>query len=73
MDELKTRWVGMYVNKLAHMGSRSTNRVEGAHATLKSILRNAGGNLCTAFKSIDKWYLGMVRIEKNDNDTYLIA
>jgi hypothetical protein len=54
----------MYVNKLAHLGSQSTNRVEGSHATLKSILTNAGGNLSTAFKSIDKWYLGMVGKKK---------
>lgn len=67
MDEFKTKWVGMDINKLAHLGSRSTNRVEGGHPTLKSILTNAGGNLSTAFKSIDKWYLGMVGKEKGDN------
>jgi hypothetical protein len=44
-----------------HLGNRSTNRVEGAHAGLKAILSHSGGNMDKAFESIDKWYRGMVR------------
>jgi hypothetical protein len=61
VDVVVKKWAGMHANKLAHFGCRSTNRVEGAHATLKTILVNAGGNLKTVYQSIDKWYMGMVR------------
>jgi hypothetical protein len=60
-DAMIKKWAGMHVNKLAHFGCQSTNRVEGGHATLKTILSNAAGNLQKAYESIHKWYTGMVR------------
>jgi hypothetical protein len=65
LEKVEKKWAGMHVNKLAHLGCQSTNRVEGGHATLKSILTNAGGNLQKAYESVHKWYTGMVRNRAN--------
>jgi hypothetical protein len=64
---MKEKWVGAYTNLLPHLGNTSTNRVEGAHAALKSILLHSGGGIDTAFDSIDKWYRKMV------NSTFVSA
>jgi hypothetical protein len=69
MDKMKKKWAGMYVNKMAHFGCQSTNRVEGGHATMKSILSNASGSLQKAFESIHKWYTGMVGCQGNEQMT----
>ncbi|PHZ07663.1 uncharacterized protein RHIMIDRAFT_274254 [Rhizopus microsporus ATCC 52813] len=34
----RKHWVGYYANRYAHLGNRSTNRVEGAHAAIKTAL-----------------------------------
>jgi hypothetical protein len=62
MMKLKHKWVGVYVHKIAHFGNCTTNRVEGAHATLKTILSNANGNLDKAFGEINRWFRRIVSL-----------
>jgi hypothetical protein len=58
LKNLMKKWAGMHANKLAHFGCRSTNRVEGAHATLKTILVNSAGNLQKVYESVHQVVFG---------------
>ncbi|KAI8093756.1 uncharacterized protein BX664DRAFT_358155 [Halteromyces radiatus] len=56
---VKEKWVGLYAGHVAHLGNRTTNRVEGAHAKLKQLVTYTNASMETVFESIDRWYSGM--------------
>ncbi|KAG0162595.1 hypothetical protein DFQ29_003889, partial [Apophysomyces sp. BC1021] len=50
----KEMWVGAYTKEILHFGSTATQRVEGAHATIKDILK-ASSSLYYAMTKIDAY------------------
>ncbi|KAI8076314.1 uncharacterized protein BX664DRAFT_50159 [Halteromyces radiatus] len=59
MMQVKEKWVGLYAGHVPHLGSRTTNRIEGAHAKLKQLVTHTNASMEIVFESIDRWYLGM--------------
>ncbi|KAI8099239.1 uncharacterized protein BX664DRAFT_16611 [Halteromyces radiatus] len=59
MMQVKEKWVGLYAGHVPHLGNRTTNWVEGAHAKLKQLVTHTNASMETVFESIDRWYFGM--------------
>ena len=59
----KQRWAGPWVESHKNFAARSTQRIEGFHSTLKTILESAGRMLHT-FKSLHNCLHGFVCIVK---------
>jgi len=51
---LKNHFVRAWTNKYVHLGCRTTNIVESAHAQLKRYLRSSVGDLASCWDEIDK-------------------
>ncbi|XP_052736682.1 uncharacterized protein LOC128197877 [Vigna angularis] len=47
-----TYFVQFWTNKVMHLGNTTTNRVESAHWSLKKVLGNSMGDLCSCWDSI---------------------
>ena len=45
-------WSAVYINRHPHLGSRTTSRAEGAHATMKAFLHSRHGNLFNVAKAL---------------------
>ncbi|KAL5123971.1 Protein FAR1-RELATED SEQUENCE 5 [Glycine soja] len=43
----KEKFVSAWTNKVMHLGNTTTNRVESAHSSLKRLLQNSIGDLCS--------------------------
>jgi hypothetical protein len=55
-DEEIKKWTGFHANKLPHMGNRSTNRVEGTHASIKMHNGTSSGKLDLVTTKITEWW-----------------
>ena len=60
LKEYKERWAGPWVERYAHMGGRTTQRVEGAHWSIKQIMSTAG-RLIKLFYAINLYLQKHVR------------
>ncbi|KAH1202884.1 hypothetical protein GmHk_17G049236 [Glycine max] len=55
----KEKFVSAWTNKVMHLGNTTTNRVESTHSSLKRLLQNSLGGLCTSSSSfLSKAILG---------------
>ncbi|KAH1257474.1 Protein FAR1-RELATED SEQUENCE 5 [Glycine max] len=45
----KEKFVSSWTNKVMHLGNTTTNRVESAHSSLKRLLQNSLGDLCSVW------------------------
>ncbi|XP_074290564.1 uncharacterized protein LOC141617279 [Silene latifolia] len=52
LDLYKERFVSAWINNILHFGNVTTNRVEGAHASLKRLLKTSNGGFDTVFETI---------------------
>ncbi|XP_074291362.1 PKS-NRPS hybrid synthetase cheA-like [Silene latifolia] len=50
LDLYKERFVSAWINNILHFGNVTTNRVEGAHASLKRLLKTSNGGFNTILK-----------------------
>ncbi|SAL99344.1 hypothetical protein [Absidia glauca] len=73
MMKHKIKWVGVYTNKLAHFGCVTTNRVEGSHATLKTRVTKANGNLDKVFVELDRWYSTVEEVHLHRRDYEILS
>lgn len=55
MLKKKEMWVGYYANNLMHMGNRTSNRVEGTHASIKSNNNTSSGRMAVVTEKIMNW------------------
>ncbi|KAH1220959.1 putative protein FAR1-RELATED SEQUENCE 10 [Glycine max] len=49
----KEKFITAWTNKVIHLGNTTTNRVESAHWTLKRVLQNSLGDLCSVWDAIN--------------------
>ncbi|CEG67183.1 hypothetical protein RMATCC62417_03649 [Rhizopus microsporus] len=56
----EAHWVAYHADKYLHLGNRSSNKVEGSHASLKIALGTFSGKLALVLHKIDLW-----AVEKN--------
>lgn len=61
-------WVGYYVNSLMHMGNRTSNRVEGTHAAIKSHSGTSSGRMAIVTEKIMTWVKKRVSPNESDNN-----
>ncbi|XP_058757677.1 uncharacterized protein LOC131630953 [Vicia villosa] len=53
LDKGKEKFVCVWTNNVRHLGNKTTNRVESAHATLKNWLRTSKGDLCRGWDTVN--------------------
>lgn len=61
MLEVEELWVGKHTRQFFHLGTTTTNRVEGAHANIKKSL-SSSGTLVNAIKEIDRHIRSQVHL-----------
>ncbi|KAL5166848.1 Protein FAR1-RELATED SEQUENCE 5 [Glycine soja] len=49
----KEKFVSAWTNKVMHLGNTTTNRVESAHSSLKRLLQNSIGDLCSVWDAVN--------------------
>ncbi|KAH1247928.1 Protein FAR1-RELATED SEQUENCE 5 [Glycine max] len=49
----KEKFVSAWTNKVMHLGNTTTNRVESAHSSLKRLLQNNIGDLCSVWDAMN--------------------
>ncbi|KAL5173741.1 Protein FAR1-RELATED SEQUENCE 6 [Glycine soja] len=49
----KEKFITAWTNKVMHLGNTTTNRVESAHWTLKRVLQNSVGDLCSVWDAMN--------------------
>ncbi|KAH1264842.1 hypothetical protein GmHk_01G000675 [Glycine max] len=49
----KEKFVSAWTNKVVHLGNTTTNRVESAHSSLKRLLQNSIGDLCSVWDVVN--------------------
>ncbi|KAH1249253.1 Protein FAR1-RELATED SEQUENCE 5 [Glycine max] len=49
----KEKFITAWTNKVMHLGSTTTNRVESAHWALKRVLQNSVGDLCSVWDAMN--------------------
>ncbi|KAH1249409.1 Protein FAR1-RELATED SEQUENCE 5 [Glycine max] len=49
----KKKFITAWTNKVMHLGNTTTNRVESAHWSLKRILQNSVGDLCSVWDAMN--------------------
>ncbi|KAL5149610.1 Protein FAR1-RELATED SEQUENCE 5 [Glycine soja] len=49
----KEKFVSAWTNKVMHLGNTTTNRVEFAHSSLKRLLQNSIGDLCSVWDAVN--------------------
>ncbi|KAH1242345.1 hypothetical protein GmHk_07G019695 [Glycine max] len=49
----KEKFVSAWTNKVMHLGNTTTNRVESAHSSLKRLLQNSIGDLCSVWDAMN--------------------
>ncbi|KAL5141075.1 putative protein FAR1-RELATED SEQUENCE 10 [Glycine soja] len=49
----KQKFILAWTNKVMHLGNTTTNRVESAHWSLKRVLQNSVGDLCSVWDAIN--------------------
>ncbi|KAH1265373.1 PKS-NRPS hybrid synthetase [Glycine max] len=49
----KEKFVSAWTNKVMHLGNKTTNRVESAHSSLKRLLQNSIGDLCSVWDAVN--------------------
>ncbi|KAL5124832.1 hypothetical protein HKD37_02G005163 [Glycine soja] len=49
----KEKFVSAWTNKVMHLGNTTTNRVESAHSSLKRLLQNSIGDLCSVWGAVN--------------------
>ncbi|KAH1213011.1 hypothetical protein GmHk_14G041056 [Glycine max] len=49
----KENFVSVWTNKVMHLGNTTTNRVESAHSSLKGLLQNSLGDLCSVWDAMN--------------------
>ncbi|KAL5141510.1 Protein FAR1-RELATED SEQUENCE 5 [Glycine soja] len=49
----KEKFVSAWTNKVMHLGNTTTNRVESAHSSLKTLLQNSIGDLCSVWDAVN--------------------
>ncbi|KAJ1439532.1 PKS-NRPS hybrid synthetase [Sesbania bispinosa] len=49
----KEKFVGAWINKVMHLGTTTTNRVESAHSRLKNLLQDSRGDLCNCWDAMN--------------------
>ncbi|KAL5154128.1 Protein FAR1-RELATED SEQUENCE 5 [Glycine soja] len=61
VDYVKETWIiphkekkfSAWTNKVMHLGNTTTNKVESAHSSLKRLLQNSIGNLCSVWDAVN--------------------
>ncbi|KAJ1424222.1 Protein FAR1-RELATED SEQUENCE 6 [Sesbania bispinosa] len=49
----KEKFVDAWINKVMHLGTTTTNRVESAHSRLKNMLQDSRGDLCNCWDAMN--------------------
>ncbi|KAH1250091.1 hypothetical protein GmHk_05G013320 [Glycine max] len=49
----KEKFVSAWTNKVMHLGNTTTNRVESAYSSLKRLLQNSIGDLCSVWDAVN--------------------
>ncbi|KAH1194130.1 Protein FAR1-RELATED SEQUENCE 5 [Glycine max] len=49
----KEKFVSAWTNKVMHLGNTTTNKVESAHSSLKRLLQNSIGDLCSVWDAMN--------------------
>ncbi|KAH1212860.1 Protein FAR1-RELATED SEQUENCE 5 [Glycine max] len=49
----KEKFVSAWTNKVMHLGNTTTNRIESAHSSLKRLLQNSIGDLCSVWDAMN--------------------
>lgn len=49
----KEKFITAWTNKVMHLGNTTTNRVESAHWSLKRVLQNSVGDLCSVWDAMN--------------------
>ncbi|KAL5158681.1 hypothetical protein HKD37_15G043103 [Glycine soja] len=49
----KEKFVKAWTNKVMHLGNTTTNRVEGAHWSLKRLLQNSPSDICSVWEAMN--------------------
>jgi len=64
LKEVKEKIVRAWTDHVMHLGCRTTNRVESAHALLKKYLDNSVGDLGTGRKYMTCWCFSSLRYKQ---------
>ncbi|CAG8524905.1 8270_t:CDS:2 [Cetraspora pellucida] len=54
LKRVLNKWVGVYTSRIMHLGSTTTQCVEGAHSAMKHTIESLG-SLTKSFNSLDRW------------------
>ncbi|KAG2193119.1 hypothetical protein INT47_003110 [Mucor saturninus] len=72
MMKKATFWAGYHVNSLMHMGNRTPNRVEAAHADIERHAHTSSGSVSVVTDKINAWTV-TDRRDRTEQEDYLVT